>query len=552
MGSTEKLQVKNNKKKVKWSSSKSSVAKISGKGVVTAKKKGKATITAKVAKKKLKCKVTVLAKPKNNTGNKVPSGAVKPVTPSVSKPTTGTTSASGNTQNVSIANGTYKILSAVNIKMGLDASGAGITNETNVQIWQNNGSNQQLFTITAVSGGYYKIVANHSGKVLDVKGGSNKSGTNVQLYDYNGTSAQLWKFVSAGGGYYYIQSKLGTYLDVYGGNSSNGTNVHAYTGNKSTAQKWKLVKYTPSSAVIRNGYYTISTALNSNFVLDVSGGSTDNQANVQIWTNANVNQQKFYLYSKPDGYYTIQAGHSKKNLDVCNGNSVNKTNVWQIADNGTNAQLWRFVSAGNGYYYIQSKLGLYLDVANGAASNGTNVWTYTLNKSNAQRWKLTPTKLVNTPAVTSEIKLNYSYMHSSMRQGDYSTFVVDGANIGCCATAYAIGYSIVDKKNYVPTQFWAGKEAYDPIGRCGAYTNGFNKKEIYDNLKNGKPSLIHYYYAGNSGQHWVTVIGVRAGANPNDLQASDFIVIDPASGTEKKLSECKKFSGGRVIAYKKF
>ena len=53
------LKLKNNKKKVKWSSSNKKVATVK-KGKVTAKKKGKATITAKVGKKKYRCKVTVI------------------------------------------------------------------------------------------------------------------------------------------------------------------------------------------------------------------------------------------------------------------------------------------------------------------------------------------------------------------------------------------------------------------------------------------------------------------------------------------------------------
>lgn len=58
------LKVSGTKKKVTWSSSKKSVATVSSKGVVTAKKKGTATITAKVSGKKYTCKVTVKAKPK--------------------------------------------------------------------------------------------------------------------------------------------------------------------------------------------------------------------------------------------------------------------------------------------------------------------------------------------------------------------------------------------------------------------------------------------------------------------------------------------------------
>lgn len=58
------LKVKGTKKKPKWSSSKKSVATVSKKGKVVAKKAGRATITAKIGKKKYKCKVTVKNKKK--------------------------------------------------------------------------------------------------------------------------------------------------------------------------------------------------------------------------------------------------------------------------------------------------------------------------------------------------------------------------------------------------------------------------------------------------------------------------------------------------------
>jgi hypothetical protein len=64
VGSTYTLKVKGTSKKVTWSSSDKSIAKVNSKGKVTAVKKGTVTITAKVGNKKYKCKVKVNKTPK--------------------------------------------------------------------------------------------------------------------------------------------------------------------------------------------------------------------------------------------------------------------------------------------------------------------------------------------------------------------------------------------------------------------------------------------------------------------------------------------------------
>lgn len=53
------LRIKGTKSKVKWSSSRRSVASVTQRGKITARKRGTATITAKVNKKSYKCKVIV-------------------------------------------------------------------------------------------------------------------------------------------------------------------------------------------------------------------------------------------------------------------------------------------------------------------------------------------------------------------------------------------------------------------------------------------------------------------------------------------------------------
>lgn len=59
VGKTETLKISGTNKTVKWTTSNKNIATVSGKGKVTAKRAGTATITAKVGGKSYKCKVTI-------------------------------------------------------------------------------------------------------------------------------------------------------------------------------------------------------------------------------------------------------------------------------------------------------------------------------------------------------------------------------------------------------------------------------------------------------------------------------------------------------------
>ena len=80
VGKTVTLKLKNNKKKVKWTTSNKKIATVSKKGKVKGKKAGKVTITAKVGKKKYKCKITVKKK-------QTPKPTIKPTERPTTKPT---------------------------------------------------------------------------------------------------------------------------------------------------------------------------------------------------------------------------------------------------------------------------------------------------------------------------------------------------------------------------------------------------------------------------------------------------------------------------------
>lgn len=296
-----------------------------------------------------------------------------------------------------IKDGYYVISSAINENKVLDISAASKDNCANVQIWENVNVKQQKFKVTYNGDGYYTIQNILSNKVLDVANGIGKSGNNVWQYEANKSKAQCWTIKMDDDGYYYIISALNDlYLDLENGQSKNGTNIQISKKDESKAQKFKLIETDViiGKRTIEDGYYSISTKLNQNKVIDVSGASKNNCANIQIWENVNANQQKFKITYKGDGYYTIQNVLSNKVLDVENGNGYSGANVWQYENNNTNAQKWIIFKDTDGYYYIISALNdLFLDVSNAETKNGTNIQVYTGNKSNAQKFKLNKTEV---------------------------------------------------------------------------------------------------------------------------------------------------------------
>ena len=149
--------------------------------------------------------------------------------------------------------------------------------------------------------GYYCFMDTNSGKYIDVSGGIVSNGTNVQLYEYNGTAAQQWRVIhggksSDGKNYYYIQSKLNSdyYLDISGGNSGNGTNVQFWVGNSTNAQKYIL-------------YYTSYDGNNS---------SPDNNNSSLITTNSKP-ASKVITYSKSKDGNTYLSAHFKVSEFAC-------------------------------------------------------------------------------------------------------------------------------------------------------------------------------------------------------------------------------------------
>lgn len=290
-----------------------------------------------------------------------------------------------------ISNGTYMIFSAINEDYAIDLSGGKVKNKQNIQLYKDNRSTAQAYTVTYLNNGYYKITsAKNNNYSLDVKGAGKKNGTNVQLYKYNSkASAQQWIIKDAGNGYYYIISKCNNlYVDVKGGKAKNKQSIQMYKGNKSKAQKFVFSPVVSGSKTISDGKYQIASALNSNLVVDLYAGTVQNKQNIQMHSYNATDAEHWNVEYLNNGYYKItSAKNNNYSLDVFGGYKKRETNIILYKYHGGLSEQFAIKDVGGGYYTILSRVnGLALDVAGGKSTSGTNLQSYTSNSSNAQKF----------------------------------------------------------------------------------------------------------------------------------------------------------------------
>lgn len=154
-----------------------------------------------------------------------------------------------------------------------------------------------------------------------------------------------------------------------------------------------------------SGPYVIESALKTNMVVDVGGGSLASGGNIQLYTSNGTGAQKFYVDRKHwSGYgyvFSVRNAASGKYMDVQGAGSRDGTNVWQYDWNGSAAQLWILhvgthgcragmspVIFENYAHSTNDTAGLVLDVGGAGTANGTNIQGYSWNGTNAQRFCL--------------------------------------------------------------------------------------------------------------------------------------------------------------------
>lgn len=171
-------------------------------------------------------------------------------------------------------------------------------------------------------------------------------------------------------------------LDVSGAGSDNGTNLQVWDDNGTKAQRFSLQQ----AQLVENGTYAIESGLSYPLVLDVSCGSSDDGANVQLWSTNGSAAQHFRVTLNQDGTYSIVNAATGKSLDITGASRRSGANLQMYEVNGTDAQKWTILPGEGGLKIRSIASGLDLDAAGGVAAKGTNVQQYYGNDTKAQLW----------------------------------------------------------------------------------------------------------------------------------------------------------------------
>ncbi|WP_348665185.1 RICIN domain-containing protein [Dubosiella newyorkensis] len=300
-----------------------------------------------------------------------------------------------------IKDGEYFIASSLNSDKVLDVNGGSKSNGGNVQIYENNGTNAQIWKVVYdKKGGYYSLTNKGSGKVLDVNAGFAQNSNNIQQYAWNGTNAQKWHIVPTTAGYKLVSAINPNYvLDLSGANTRNGTNIQIYQNNNTKAQSWIFqelineVAYLDKLAsqnknTLENGIYLIRNTGTGKY-LTVSNSSNSNGANIDVTSTSNQETQKWKVEHDSIGYVTLINMNSGRVLDISGASKVNGTNIQQYDSNNTRAQKWITIKNGGALQLISalsstlrmSVNGSNVDSEKNKGTSASQAWVFTKTTS---------------------------------------------------------------------------------------------------------------------------------------------------------------------------
>lgn len=301
-----------------------------------------------------------------------------------------------------MSNGTYEIVSSMSNNKVLDIKSGSKNSGAYVQLYNWNGSVAQQYAIQKNQNGYYTIKNVGSGLYIGIQTDWKTMGNNNRFVQGVNASSKAGQFIFTrnSSGHWVISSAWDSryVMDLSGASLNNVTKIQIYTSHGTGAQEWKLLNVqtirdgldtlaSQNKNILADGVYFISSSANTSYVLDVSGGSLNNNANVQLYHNHGTSAQGWRVSHDAMGYVTFTNVGSNKVLDISSGIASNNRNIQQYQSNGSYAQKWIVIKDGNGYKIVSAIIDDYvLDLSGGRVEDRRNIQLYQSHGTNAQRW----------------------------------------------------------------------------------------------------------------------------------------------------------------------
>ena len=226
---------------------------------------------------------------------------------------------------VKITEGAYVIKTASG--KAIDVAGSSIAVGANVQQAKRNGSYSQRFWIESNGDGYYRIIDVGSGLALESAGSDILTKANVRQGKIKHSATQLWSVSKSGKSYIFTNKASGNVLEVSGGSSADGANVQTNVKGAGGGQKFKLLKTT----LLSSGTIILRGAFATGRVVEVPKASKAVGTALQMHSANGSAAQRFAVVKDGDKY-TIQSGVSGRYVAVSGGKIVqqNAKYRWKV------------------------------------------------------------------------------------------------------------------------------------------------------------------------------------------------------------------------------
>ena len=286
---------------------------------------------------------------------------------------------------------TYRLVPKNNPEAVLCAAGGNMVNNTKVTITSPNTSEAQKFVVRKYADGKYKIFNAKSITAVAVQQNSNIEGKGVVIYQETTREAQKWILArKADNSYAIVNAVTGFSISSPDQDATIGSQLIVKKTAASSLQRFYFVEAEPVLDEF-GGRYTIACRKDSNYVVDIAGGSTAAGANAQLYKSNGTDAQKFDIVYSGSGYYRLVNKKSGLVLTVKDDSAVSGANVEQRAWQGLNGQRWWLkYNEEDGTVTMRNRLGTYLHLTSNKVQNGTNICAKTEAATTAQRWRLKP------------------------------------------------------------------------------------------------------------------------------------------------------------------